>query len=671
MARHGGGDSKKCWLALFVLITLPVLIYSNSLHNSFHYDDIHSIINNYFIRNPDNILRFFLSNKYFSGTLEHSGSYRPILLISYILNYHFGQLDPFGYHVINLLIHVLMSLLVFFFARRFFNNHSIAFWSSLVFAATPFNTEAVNYITARSSSMSALFYLSSFYCYMLFRQNGGRLKVFKYILFLLFFLMSWLVKESSITLPLLIFIYDMIFVFKRKNIKEMLLPYTPLLFGGLLIVFGPFSNPLYLLLHGIKRGVFYPTATSIMMLFEYIRIFFFPVNLVLDHDVLISQQNITSITFPLLFICFLLFLIYKNRTDRRLVFLSSWFFITLLPVLFLPFLFSTAIFQDNRGYLSGLALALILGSFIARFKKPIFFGLPIIIIFSIASYQRNTVWLDDFTLWSDVAKKNKTSHIAHHSLGIVYEQRGEINNAMLEYKRAIELDPNYYLSYNNLGKLYFDAKEMKKAMEFYDFALKLNSAFAPAHLNKAYILMAMGKNDKAIASLESAIKYNPNNPAGYMNLGYIYQQKRMPDKAIEYYTKLLEYDPASYEALSNLGLILLQSGKIPQAIEYFQRSLESKPDHLFARMNLAGAYKKQKNYSRALKEYENVLSYDKSFVEAHYFRGLLFHAMGDKELAVKAYKSAIKYARMRKEPRYQPMINNARRRITLLSPDYS
>ena len=158
---------------LFILLGMG--IYLNSLHNGFHYDDGHHITGNYYIKNLENIPLFFKEPRtfsIFSGAFFH---YRPLVLVSHALNFYFGELNPVGYHLVNLGFHIGSSYLVFMIIRRMMGEGISLFppvAAGLLFLTTPFNSEVVNYISARSTVMCAFFCLLSFYFWVRFRSQG-------------------------------------------------------------------------------------------------------------------------------------------------------------------------------------------------------------------------------------------------------------------------------------------------------------------------------------------------------------------------------------------------------------------------------------------------------------------------------------------------------------------
>ena len=152
----------------FALACIP---YLNSLDNGFHYDDFHSIVNNPHIRKLEHSADFFCDARTFSVEPQNA-MYRPLLLVTYALNYAFGEMQPAGYHLVNILLHGANAALLFLFLQQLGGNLLLAFCSAVFFAVTPLNAEAVNYVSSRSELLMAFFFLLACLAYVRFGRTG-------------------------------------------------------------------------------------------------------------------------------------------------------------------------------------------------------------------------------------------------------------------------------------------------------------------------------------------------------------------------------------------------------------------------------------------------------------------------------------------------------------------
>ncbi|MBI5756876.1 MAG: tetratricopeptide repeat protein, partial [Nitrospirae bacterium] len=478
----------------------------------------------------------------------------------------------------------------------------IALASALIFAVHPFNSEVVNYISTRSSVMSGFFYMLAFYCWVRFREvgNSGSSKQvagsrknvgesgsskqvagsrknvgesgsskqaasssFKdlpatyYIASLLAFLAGMLTKETVITLPVVLWLYDLYFVPLKRGGSitghaRRLAAYLP--FVSLIAVAYFIVRYLYWgsFLPHFKRDLLTQLYTQMPVLTKYIRLLFIPAGLNADHYVTIYSQPTPAVAGNLilliLVIALSLWLYSSSRIEWKAVsFFILWFFIVLLPTTVMPL---NAILQENRGYLAGIGFGVLAGIGLVRLPAlPVLSGwsgrynylLPlaglvlILIIYSFNTIQRNVVWRDGVTLWEDAVKKSPRSPASHHNLAYHYEEEGNVKLAIKEYQRAIEIDPIHAMSYYNLGRLYRGVGMSNEAVVAYKEAVKINPGYYKVYNNIGIIYNDMGMNESAIEVFKTAIKINPNYTMARVNLGKMYEKTgRLDLAAIEF-----------------------------------------------------------------------------------------------------------------------------------------
>jgi len=333
--------NKKTRLILFSLITvLPVLIYLNSLGNTFVYDDYLTITNNYFIREW-RYLSAFLNQKYFA--ISNELTYRPVVTLSYFVDYAIWQLRPWGYHLTNLVIHIFNVYLVYFAVYYLFKNHASAFISCLLFSIHPIFSEAINAISYREDLLSASFLLAAFILFIKYRKSTNRRYfIIWYALSLLTYLLAMLSKETAAVLPFLILSYDLIFqknhiVNLHNRTRRLAANYT-----GYVVIGGFYLFLRFYLFHNPGESVSYP-GNSVFVNFilmtkvlgYYVKLFFIPAPLNADYIVPLtfSPTDAAFIISIILLIITAILLVKKCRLSSVWTFSTIWFFITLLPVL--------------------------------------------------------------------------------------------------------------------------------------------------------------------------------------------------------------------------------------------------------------------------------------------------------------------------------------------------
>ncbi len=575
------------WKIFLLIAVISSAVYVNSLQNSFHFDDQHFIVENTYIRDIRNIPSFFISPKYLSFEVAFTSHYRPLLITSYAVNYALGGLQPAGYHAVNLLFHVGSAFLVYLIlqAMLFRDEHKyppplqwfiIPIATALIFAVHPFNSEVVNYITARSSVMCSFLYLLSFYFWIRFRSQKGS---YFYIISLLAFILAMLTKEIAITLPFILFLYD--FYFLRGSLRKYLayLPYVLLV----IVPYLAYRMMVYGHIVGGTRPYMQNMLTQTTVLLKYIQLMFLPVGLTIEHDIksagtILNGTVIVAILLFLLVIASAYVLFRLVREWRVVSFFILWFFITLLPTTVIPL---NAILQENRGYLGAIVFAVIAGVVISRIKRIIMLPalIVLIIVFSFLTVQRNIVWRNDLSLWNDAVAKSPLSARAHDNLGLAWMGFKKYGLALEEFDKTLEINPKYYLAYYNAGVIYQLQGDLERARWAYEESLKISPGYFRSYYNAGIVYKKMGALDKAIASYEKAIALDPRHPFVYNNLGVILIDKGELKKAEAVFIRAIGINPRYEKAYFNLGNVYFRDKEYGKAAEAYRAAVRIRPDY--------------------------------------------------------------------------------------------
>lgn len=594
-------QSRKPWhenntflVGIFLLI--GVAIYSNTLHSPFVFDDGPSITRNPTIKN--------LENFYGNSTGYDKYPTRFIGYFTFALNYSFNAFDPFGYHILNIAIHITNALLVYFFvlitSRTPFLKKSlsdatareISLTAGMLFLVHPVQIEAVTFVVQRLTSLTTTFYLFSLYFYAKSRiifVDRSKKSENKFLLYfacsLIFCVFAMKTKEISFTLPFVILIYECFFFEGPYGSRACFL--LPFLLSFLIIplslikVRAPFGKVLSdigtatRVQTDISRGDYFLTQLSVIV--TYIRLLVLPIDQNLDYDYPIYRSLFDSrVLFSAGFLLFLFgialwFYLRSKRTAsaslRLISFGILWFFVTLsIESSLIPIedvIFEHRIYLPSIGAFVSLAMAASTISLKWNRRAWIWALILITAAFSVATYKRNMIWRDDLVLWSDNVKKSPGKARPHYNLGNSYYLRGMTNKAIQEFQEAIQMDSVYADAYLNLGVAY----------------------------------ASIGEEEKAMAALHKAIQFKPDDSESHYNLGLLYSNKGLGYLAIEQYKKALSLNPESVNARNNLGIALAESGRIDDAIEQFQEGLRLLPGDEELRKNLENA-NKLKSYSR-------------------------------------------------------------------------
>jgi len=543
------------------------IIYSKAFNNSFHFDDIFFIVTNPSIRDITNLV-----------SIWNFWPTRFITFLSFSLNYHFNNLNVSGYHLVNLTIHIFSSILVWCFVLLTFAtplmkndklckySDVIAVFTGLIFLSHPVQTESVTYIFQRAASLAGFFYLLSICLYvksrLLEEDNNLTIKPkFFYIASWIIALLGMFTKENTITLPLMIILYEFYFFKIDRHIKwKRFLPFLiiSLIIPVILISARPaIFMDLQRLIDKPIRGTYY-FLTQLRVMLTYVRLVFIPLNQNIDYDypiikTVFSPSLLLSISILLIILIIAVRMFHRYRLSS---FGILYFFLALLPEssliplkdaifehrLYLP-IFGYGIFVTSL-FLYLLQSWMLPNYNLERWRRSFVIIIPLIIIilYSVLSYNRNLVWKDELALWDDAVKKSPKKARPYQGRGKAYHEKGEIDRAISDYNRAIEINPNIAYVYYDLGNLYSEKHELEKAVSNYYKAIEIKSDFAEAYNNIGNIYVRKNDLDKAILNYTKAIEIKPVLIEAYTNRGYIYQIKGNLNEAISDYTRAIEID---------------------------------------------------------------------------------------------------------------------------------
>ena len=465
-------------LAIPAIVIIAIAVYANSLHNQFVYDDEFLIQENSLIKSSTFKPELFTKNIGF-GSGRKSNFYRPLQILSYKLDYYFWRLNPKGYHITNILLHILVALSVYFLLKLILRDGIIAFLTALIFVSHPVHTEAVTYISGRADPLAALFFIWAFYFHV--RYQKASKKVF-YILSIFSFILALFSRENALVFLFVLIMYD--YVLTRKKDRH-LKNYIPFILFSLLYLFlrikilaVPTTAKQYVSTTLIERipGIF----SSIT---EYLRILIFPVDLHMEYIMrLYPFFNVKTILGVIIAAVSIIFALTSIKKRPIISFAIFWFWINFIPA---SNIFPLKAFMAEHWlYLPSIGFFLLLSYLI---KKPLLSEhrqirlVAIVLLISGLSFYsaltvyQNRFWKDPITFYERTLKFSPQSSRLHNSLGGEYFYRGEYEKAKQEFKKAIEIKPTHADAYNNLGTTYLSLGQPEKAKKFFKKALTLHA----------------------------------------------------------------------------------------------------------------------------------------------------------------------------------------------------
>ncbi len=590
------GSQKQVYVALLSIVALGCLTYSNSFHNSFHYDDEHSIIENPNIRNLANIPEFFVDAGAFSG-LDDARMYRPLFLVTLALNYAVGEYEPSGYHVVNLVFHICNSVLLWVLAARLGAGRREALLAALVFVAHPIATEPVNYISSRSSLIAAFCYLSGMV--LLTRPHSRGIVWIASIS--AWHLGGLAAKAVAASFPVIVAVY----LWGRSRLRHW---YLPAILLGITTAYIVGTRAI------ISKAVFEPVrtlgvhaATQAKAFVYYIWTVVMPVRQSVEPQFSMATgwlepPVVTALAFGLT----LALVVFRMASCQRLILPTVWFFAALLPSSAIPL---NVLVNEHRLYLSMAGFALILGVLFSmgspRLKDIIMLILPLLIVLS---FERNRVWRDGETLWADAVAKGPGMARPHVNLGKAYIETGRFREAISESRRALEINPGLPRAYYNIGWAHHSLEEL----------------------------------ELAVAHYKRAIELEPKLIEAYNNLGNAYQEQGRPDRAFATYYKALELRPVR-QIYHNLGNAFLRHGEPDSARIAFEQAIQLDPKRLGSKESYKGLAKALRDGERHESALATLLKAQVLWPQERPFKvleGSVYAAMGDDVAATRALIAA-------------------------------
>lgn len=615
-------------LAVLFIIAAAVLAYSNSFDCELLYDDASSITNQEVIRDLDNFKAVDLWLKV---------NFRPLSMFTFALNYHFHQLDVTGFHVFNLFIHILSGLLVFLLLKKILNIYwqkepavspdiyFVSLFVSLIFVLHPIQTQSVTYIVQRMTSLAGMFYLLAVYLYLTGRikqvENGiSPASMGLYFGVVLAGILSLLAKQNAVTLPLALLLIELCFI--RNKEKKIYWKYIAISFSILIIMFLiiAVSGKLPRETDLISRTNY--LITQFKVIIKYLQLLILPIDQNLDHDFPVSGSfwrfaEISSFI-VIMFIVTLAIALFKR--DKLITFGIGWFFITLaLESSIIPI---SGIIYEHRLYLPVMGFALCFGSIIyhliAKRNKKLMIILMIFIVISYgyATFQRNKVWKNGYTLWSDVVKKSPDRARPYFNLGRIWTEAGRHQIAMEYYTKALAIKPDLLPALNNLAYARHSLGDSDKAIEIYERMLEIDPDDLQALQNLGLLQYRKNNFEKARWYYEKYLSLNTDNAKIYNYLALILSRQKSYDEAIIYYEKALELDPDFIIPLKNLGVIYFSRGENDKSQKLFEIALSLDPQDAKIWNDLGIVRMRKQEFSEAVECFKKSLELDSDFSAA-------------------------------------------------------
>ena len=574
------------WILGWLLVLIILVVYQQVWHAGYIWDDDSYVTKNVTLRDLHGLWRIWFE-------LAATPQYYPLVYTSFWLEHHLWGLNPLGYHLVNLVLHALAAILLW---RALVRLGIPGAWlAAAIFAVHPVEVESVAWITERKNVLSAVFYFAAALTYLRFEsmrdeEDPGPQRRYLYFASLFLFVLALLSKTVACSLPAALLLVRW---WKTGRIKRQdVLPLLPFLAFGLgLGLLTAWLEKHHVRAEGEEWALTFGQRFLIAgrALWFYASKLLWPANLTFIY----ARWDVSAAfgwawLFPSAFAAVVATLWQMRARIGRGPLVALLFFAgTLFPALgfmnVYPFRYSFV--ADHFQYLASVGLIVLAAAGLARLPRLI---PPILLaVLALLTWKQVGIYRGLETLWSDTVEKNPESWMAQNNLGIALQQKGQQDEAIAHFQKALELDPNKFEIQNNLGYLLSVGGRLPEAFVHLEKALEINPNYAEAHYNLGNALLRTGRVAEAIVQLQQALEIDPNYVPAHSNLGSAFLQTGQLDESLAHLQKALEIDPDYKAAHFNLANTLLQMGRTEEAVSHLERVLAIDPGDAEAQKNMA------------------------------------------------------------------------------------
>jgi tetratricopeptide (TPR) repeat protein len=617
------GAKKQALIICIVLAVVTIVVYWQVNKFDFvNFDDNIYITDNTHLQSG-----ITLAGIHWAFSTKHADLWNPLVWLSFMFDYQLFGLNAGGYHLTNLILHILSTLLLF----RLFNHMTGEIWKSsfvaALFALHPLHVESVAWVSERKDVLSAFFWMLTLYLYV---RYAGKPDMKRYLLVLFTFILALISKPMVVTLPVIMILLDYWplgrFHFretenKLKGItfgKDHLLlvlekiPFMILSIAIIIITISGPDNP-----GKIQYLLRFRVSNAFVSFITYLEKAFWP------HDMAVFYNFPTQIPVwqvagaSLLIITVTIFVFITAKRFPSLFVGWFWYAITIAPVIGVIQL-SNHPMADRYYYLPSIGIAVMLAWGVPVFiknekiRKKILFpaGITFLAMLSVLTWQQCSYWENTVSLFNHALQVTKNNYLAHNNLGVTLLNEGKIAEAICHYNKSINIKPDYINAYINLGNAYTKLGEHQKAFENFNKAITIN----PNYLN---------------------------NFNAYNKRGIAYAQQGKYTYAINDFNKAISLKSDYADAYYNRGVTYANMGQYQQAIDNYNESIILQPDYPFAYYNRGVAYTNKGQYQRAVDDYNKAIQLKPDYADAYYNRGISQYIMGRYQPAIEDFSQTI------------------------------
>ncbi len=629
----------------FFFFTVLILAYANHFDNGFYFDDVHTIVNNEYIRDITNIPTFFSDLASF-GTNPNNRGYRPMVTTLNAIDYWIGgnKLDPFYFHLSIFFWYIAQCLLMFMIFKKIFDqayehrwNSFVALFATAYYALHTANAEAVNYIIARSDTFSTFCIIATL---ALFQIK----KIRRWHLYLIPAIVGVYTKETGIMIAPILFFYVLL-IEEQVSFREMLtlkkwklvwksvqtvLPAFVVLVGIFLInriYFTPQSN----LFHNpMNRWDYFTSQWPVIL--NYLSNWLLPISLSTDPDFKVTSKILTSEKIfgiaSIIILHVIAFLSSEKKQTAPIAFGILWFFIALVPTSSLHPLVQVS--NSHRMFFPYIGLALAVGWGVAtlcyknentlvskKWRLPSLVSLISLVLMGYAygAHIRNDVWDSGENLWYDVTVKSPKNGRGLMNYGLIKMRNGQYEEAEVYFSKAIEILPYWTYTNINMAILKDAIGNKSESAKYFELALKYGRDNPEPYYWYAKSAIKHGDNFKALRLLEDGHRISPKHALINQLREKLRLQGVTPEEKLRTQIELVQKTP-TVDNYINLSLTQYNQKNYKGCIATCLKALELNPNSAIAYNNICSAYNAMKQWKKASEACEKAVAINPNFERA-------------------------------------------------------
>jgi tetratricopeptide (TPR) repeat protein len=641
-----------------VLATLCAAAYANTLRAPFILDDYFAIVHNPSIHQLWPVWNALSPPHRYGTTVEG----RPVVNLTLAMNYALGGLTPCGYHVVNLVIHILAGLTLLGIVRRTLLQPSLrercgaaanefALATAILWSLHPLQTESVTYVSQRAESLMGLFYLLTLYAFI--RGTTSPRATLWFTLSFVACLLGMATKEVMVSAPLMVLLYDRTFVsgsfreaWRQRRPLYLVLGGTWLLLGYLAASTNGRGGSAGF---GVKILWWQYALTQTYAITHYLRLSLWPRPLLFDYgtDLVTDawQAAPCAVTIALLLIGTAVSL----WRWPVLGFVGCWFFAILAPSSsILPV--ATQTIAEHRMYLPLLSIIVVtLGAATclcrrtwprsdARARRQTAIALALALALGVTTFQRNAQYRSAQAVWADVVAKRPSNARGETNLALALIDEGQTADAIPHFLVALRLDPNEPIIRNDYASALLDLGQVDEAIAQLQETLRRAPDFAPAR--KTLGLISEHRFRVELENAQADLAAHSDDPAAHVSLAQLLADMGRRDDAITHYQQALRLDPSNASVHYNLANLLAEYGRDDEALSHYTAAARLAPNDPRIQINLGNLFLKQAHWDQAIAAYAEALRLDPAAFEAHNNIAIAFANRGDLPDATAHFREA-------------------------------